>query len=324
LEHLQRRLYAFVLRLGRASTLARTHACILHTLAIEVGARTGALAVFSAAEQSLTITETIGYPRAIVDHVRITVGEGVIGRTFQSGRASIGYAEADPRRLRYRTDSYIAVPLRASGQTIAVVTLTDRAGDTAFSDQDLAAVRLLAAPAALALAKLRLNESLDELTRAATVDPVTGLFNRRYFETRLQAEVQRARRQRQDLALLMVDIDDFKRINDTFGHLEGDRALRDVADLLRRGVRIFDVCARYGGEEFAIVMPGATSDMAVQIAERIRQGIYERSRTSSAPMTVSVGVGFLGPDHSQEDLIGAADRALIAAKRAGKNVVKTT
>ena len=188
----------------------------------------------------------------------------------------------------------MVVPLVASGQCLAVITLTDRADGQAFESRDLASARLLAAPAALALARHRVSESLDELTRAATVDPVTGLFNRRYFETQIQAEVQRARRQQQDLALLMVDIDDFKRINDTLGHLEGDRALRDVADLLRRGVRIFDLCARYGGEEFAIVMPGATRHVAVQVAERIRRGMHERSQQSVAPMTVSIGVGLPG------------------------------
>ena len=124
------------------------------------------------------------------------------------------------------------VPLVASGQCLAVIALTDRADGLAFESRDLASARLLAAPAALALARDRVSESLDELTRAATVDPVTGLYNRRYFEAQIQAEVQRARRQQQDLALLMVDIDDFKRINDTLGHLEGDRALRDVANLL--------------------------------------------------------------------------------------------
>jgi diguanylate cyclase (GGDEF)-like protein len=121
----------------------------------------------------------------------------------------------------------------------------------------------------------------------------------------------------------MVDIDDFKRINDTHGHLEGDRALRDVAELLRRGVRIFDLCARYGGEEFVIVMPGAAREMAVHVAERIRRGIQERSQLTPAPLTVSVGVGLLGPGQTEEDLIDAADHALMAAKRAGKNVVKT-
>jgi len=322
---LHRRLYAFVRRLTRASDVAQTHACILQTLAREVHARTGALAVFSEAEQALTIVATYGYPRSIVEHIRVPAGEGIIGETFSSGRAALGRPHrSGPRRFRYHTDSYLALPLKTFGRPAAVITLTDRADGRAFDDRDFASVRLLSAPAALALARHRVSESLDELTRAATVDPVTGLFNRRYFETRIEAEVQRARRQQQDLALLMVDIDDFKRINDTFGHLEGDRALRDVADLLRRGVRIFDVCARYGGEEFAIVMPGASRQMAVQVAERIRQGVYDRSRVAPLPMTLSIGVGFLGPDQSQEDLIGSADRALIAAKRAGKNIVKTS
>ena len=268
---------------------------------------------------------THGYPRAIVEHIRIAPGDGIIGEAFATGRATLGRSDrSGPRRFRYQTDSYIAVPLRTFGRPAGVITLTDRIDGHAFDERDFAAVRLLAAPAALALARHRVSESLDEATRAATVDPVTGLFNRRYFETRIEAEVQRARRQQQDLALLMVDIDDFKRINDTFGHLEGDRALRDVADLLRRGVRIFDVCARYGGEEFAIVMPGATRQMAVQVAERIRQGVHDRSRIAPLPMTLSIGVGFLGPEQSQEDLIAAADRALIAAKRAGKNIVKTS
>lgn len=323
LRQLHRRLYAFTRRLSGTSNLARTHSTVLRAIARAVSGSTGALAVFSESDQALAITDTLGYPRSIVDHVRIVSGEGIIGRTFESGRATLGYANQEPRRLRYQTDSYLAIPLRIASQSIAVVTVTDRIDGRAFDDLDVTAARLFAAPAALALAKQRVNASLEELTRAATVDAVTGLFNRRYFETRIQAEVQRARRQRQDLALLMVDIDDFKRINDTFGHLEGDRALRDVADLLRRGVRIFDVCARYGGEEFAIVMPGATRQMAVQVAERIRQGMHDRTRMTPLPMTVSVGVGFLGPDETQEDLIASADRALIAAKRAGKNIVKT-
>ena len=320
---LHRRMYVFVRRLTRTSEVAQIHRCIVRAMASEVNAETAAFAAFSESEQALTITATHGYPLSIVDHVRITAGEGIIGRTFATGRATIGRCDETARRLRYRTDSYMAVPLVTSGRVVAVITLTDRADGRAFESRDLAAIRLLAAPAALAVARQRVTENLDELTRAATVDPVTGLFNRRYFESRIQAEVERARRQQQDLALLMVDIDDFKRINDTFGHLEGDRALRDVADLLRRGVRIFDVCARYGGEEFAIVMPGATREMAVQVAERIRRGMHDRSRLTPLAMTVSIGVGFLSADASEEDLIGAADRALIAAKRAGKNVVKT-
>ena len=157
----------------------------------------------------------------------------------------------------------------------------------------------------------------------ATVDAVTGLFNRRYFETRLDAEIERARRHEQDLALLLIDIDNFKHVNDTRGHLEGDRTLRDVADLLRAGVRIFDVCARFGGEEFVIVMPAASVTVAQHVAERIRARV-ERSFSRDAPrVTVSIGVGMLGNHASGHDLVDLADRALIAAKNSGKNLVLT-
>jgi diguanylate cyclase (GGDEF)-like protein len=118
----------------------------------------------------------------------------------------------------------------------------------------------------------------------------------------------------------MIDIDDFKRINDRQGHLEGDRALRDVADLLRQSVRIFDVCARFGGDEFAIVMPGASAPVALQVAERIR-GRVERHFSHEPRVTVSVGVGILETDEGSHELIDVADRALMAAKAAGKNVV---
>ena len=201
------------------------------------------------------------------------------------------------------------------------MTLTDRDDGREFDARDFRAARILAANAALAFTRERLTENVTELTRIATVDAVTGLFNRRYFEDRLEAEVQRARRQQQDLALLMIDIDDFKRINDTWGHLEGDRALRDVADLLRGGVRIFDVCARFGGEEFVIIMPGATAQVAMHVAERIRRQVEQHAARDPLPITVSVGVGMLDADATTDELISAADRALIAAKTAGKNLV---
>ena len=215
----------------------------------------------------------------------------------------------------------MVLPIVAGDRRLAVVTLTDRDDGREFDARDFRASRILAANAALAFTRERLTENVTELTRIATVDAVTGLFNRRYFEDRLEAEVQRARRQQQDLALLMIDIDDFKRINDTWGHLEGDRALRDVADLLRGGVRIFDVCARFGGEEFVIIMPGATAQVAMHVAERIRRQVEQHAARDRLPITVSVGVGMLDADATTDELISAADRALIAAKTAGKNLV---
>jgi diguanylate cyclase (GGDEF)-like protein len=322
LARLSRRSFAFSRRLTRRLPGSPSlYRLILRTLASQVGARTGCLAVPSGEQGNrLRIVATVGYPHAIVEHVRVSPGEGILGRVFDSRQALRG--TANPRRPRHATDSYLALPIATGRNCLAVVALTDRADGHAFDERDLTAVRALSAPAALALARDAMFGDIDALTRAATVDSLTGLFNRRYLESRLEAEVQRVRRHGLDLALLMADIDDFKRINDSLGHQEGDRVLKEVADLLRGGVRIFDVCARFGGEEFAILMPSASAEIAVQVAERIRRRVEGRSRQDATRVTLSVGVAVLEASDSIEALVGAADRALIAAKRQGKNQVQ--
>jgi diguanylate cyclase (GGDEF)-like protein len=318
----QRRLYAFTQRLARLEDTAQIQALILRTLAAHVSAGTGAIATYCPADRALAITATVGYPLSLVEHLRIQSGEGLIGRAYASGKPALGDSALDGQgRLRYRTDSYMLLPVRAGNDTLAVVALTDRKDNRPFDARDFSTARALASVAAPALSREQLRARLVELTEVVTVDPLTGLFNRRYFETRLDVEVKRARRQEHDLALLLIDIDDFKRVNDTRGHLEGDRTLREVADVLHAGVRIFDVCARFGGEEFVIVMPGASIVVAQQIAERIRSRIERSFKNDSAPVTVSIGVGMLTEGTTSDQLVDHADRALIAAKTAGKNVV---
>ena len=319
-----RRLHAFTRRIARAYEGERLNSIVLRAIASQVSARTGALAVFNAADDALAIVSTIGYPSSIVEHLRINPGEGLIGRAYASRKAVLRQAAADGiQRLRYATNSYMVLPVVAENQALAVIALTDRADGRPFSAEDFAAARLMASSAAPAFSRERLRTHLSELTEFATVDVVTGLFNRRYFETQLEAEVERSRRQAQDLALLLIDIDDFKRVNDTRGHLEGDRTLREVADLLRAGVRIFDVCARYGGEEFVIVMPSTSALVARQVAERIRARVERGFAHQSPPVTVSIGVGLLGSATTADELVDVADRALISAKKAGKNLVWT-
>ena len=315
-----RRLYAFSRRLEREMDSHRVHALILRTIAKHLRARIGALALYHIDDKALAIVATVGYPAVLVEHLRIQPGEGILGRAYVTAKADIHQVDGS-RRLRYQTNSYLLVPMMGQYRPCGVLALTDRDDGKPFDAQDLAAARILAAPASLALAREGVQRSLSDLQRVAAIDSVTGLFNRRHFETRLRGEVQRATRQQQPLSVLMVDIDDFKRINDTFGHIEGDRTLRTVAELLRGGVRIFDVCARYGGEEFAILMPGASLETAAQVAERIRRRVHQRFRDDPVGVTVSIGVARLSPGHSGEELVGEADRRLGLAKRAGKNAV---
>ena len=166
----------------------------------------------------------------------------------------------------------------------------------------------------------------EEIQRIAVLDGLTGAFNRRFGMQRLKEEYSRAVRQEAPLAVLMVDIDHFKRINDTYGHLVGDRAIKLVVEQIRHVVREGDVIVRYGGEEFMVILPGADSHNAVEVAERLRRRVGEtelRQGDQTIHMTASIGVASL-PEirvESPEDLIECADEALYQAKRNGRNQV---
>ena len=303
---------------------------ILEHMARAVDAEIGALAVFLPQENSLAITTTYGYPAVLVEHLRLAPGEGVLGRVFATGAplvvSDVSGMPGQVARRRYRTDSYVALPLAGPDGVVAVIALTDKTSGEPFTDADLSALMLMSVPAALAVSRELLRDRTNDLAHLATVDALTGLFNRRYFETRLEQELQRQRRQQDDLSLLLLDLDNFKELNDTQGHLVGDMALKEVAEILRRAVRIFDVCARYGGEEFVILMPGAGASTALRIAERIRRQVEQHFATGlrsgvPVPLTVSIGVSTASPEVTRDALVAKADSALLRAKGTGKNQV---
>jgi diguanylate cyclase (GGDEF)-like protein len=319
--------YQMMRRLTRVRGVAAVSDLILRHAARAVHARMGALAV-ARADAHATIAATYGYPRALVEHVRIEPGAGVIGRVMQSRHPVLasGPDPSRPRRLRYRTNSFIVVPIVASGDVLGAICVTDREHDAPFTSRDVETLRTFAAGAALALERERALDSAEAHAHAAAIDPVSGVFNRRYLQVRLGEELQRSRRHEIPLALLLIDIDDFKIVNDTYGHLAGDLVLRDVAEILRRSVRVFDVCARFGGEEFVIIMPGSTAESAMRIAERIRERIelYRPADRllASLRITVSIGLAVSEPGTTVSQLLARADGALYAAKHAGKNRIR--
>ena len=279
-------------------------------------------------ENQLAIVATHGYPLDLVKMLRITPGAGVIGSVYEKGAPmlveDVTSVPGLHRRPRYRTNSFIAVPISAGSAVLGVVCVADRLDNAAFNRVDLSNLRALAAPAALALARERARQDADEFARAAVMDPLSGLFNRRYFHERLEEELDRARRQNTSVTLLMLDIDDFKGINDHFGHLAGDLVIRGVGDILKRSVRKFDLCTRFGGEEFAIVMPGSGPENAVPVAERICQRIegFRPADAELAELRVTASIGMaVAQGISGRELIARADQALYTAKQAGKNRV---
>ena len=174
---------------------------------------------------------------------------------------------------------------------------------------------------------LAVNNALahDRLERLAAIDPLTDAYNRRFGLGRLREEFSRAVRAEGPLGILMLDIDHFKAVNDTYGHLVGDRVLRAVAGACRRVIREGDVLVRYGGEEFLVLLPGAGRDDVAQAAERIRRAVSETTvedGTSRITVTVSVGATtYQDATETPDALVAIADRALYEAKDGGRNRV---
>ena len=171
-----------------------------------------------------------------------------------------------------------------------------------------------------------LGRQADELAELSETDPLTRLLNARGFSTRLQAEIQRARRYREPLSLLFLDLDGLKVINDKFGHRAGSQALREVAAVIRAELRESDTGARWGGDEFTVIAPNTNKDPATLFAERIRAGIAEN--VTEWPLTASIGIATLDWEVGEVEtvadaqaLLRDADAAMYEAKRRGKNKV---
>jgi diguanylate cyclase (GGDEF)-like protein len=215
---------------------------------------------------------------------------------------------------------YLCVPLAAQGEVVGVLTFDGERAPTAGERRiALAAGEQLA----LALANLRLQETL----RTQSIrDPLTGLFNRRYLEASLELELLRAARRSLPLAVLMLDIDHFKRFNDSHGHEAGDALLSKFAEVLRRTIRNDDIACRFGGEEFTILLLEADADAAMQRAEQIREAVaamsVEHRRGQLPHVTTSIGCAIHPRDgRTAEELLRRADAALYHAKRSGRDRV---
>ena len=166
-------------------------------------------------------------------------------------------------------------------------------------------------------------EENRRLCGLASTDGLTGLFNARYFRESLGVEMERVRRTDRPLTLVMIDLDGFKPVNDTFGHQKGDELLRDVSEIIRANIRAVDVAARYGGDEFALILPASGISAGYKLAERVRRHIAEDRRTSRFGVTASVGLATMHPLDSEDRtaLVEKADRAMYEAKARGGNNV---
>jgi diguanylate cyclase (GGDEF)-like protein len=222
-------------------------------------------------------------------------------------------------RLFKECASRMSIPLISFGQTLGVLTLHS-AQTNAFRASELQSLESVADICATSIQNAHYVERVKQL---AYLDGLTGIFNRRFFELRIMEEIERARRHNGGMAVIMADIDEFKRLNDEFGHLLGDEVLRQVSSLFHQQLRKIDVVCRYGGEEFAILLTQINTDQAVAIAEKLRR-MVETHPFPGVPRMVTISAGVAAfPAHgkSRDELIRAADNGLYAAKQAGRNRV---
>ena len=269
----------------------------------------------------------LSFTQEVVKHTA-KVFSALMGETLDVERVNIqvekrklnpGQIRMDPKAT---LKSHLTLPLTLEKEILGCISINSEQPN-AFDAQDLQFFSVIGYQMAATIEHLQRLSSIKNL---AIYDTLTGLYNRRYFEERFGTEVQQSFTNKTPLSLILIDIDHFKKVNDTFGHPEGDKILRGVASLLKNSVRKKDTVARYGGEEFILILPEAGVEAASMIAERIRK-LVESTRfdvgNAHLNATISLGISSL-PSHrarSKDELVKMADLALYRAKREGRNRV---
>jgi diguanylate cyclase (GGDEF)-like protein len=308
---------------GYGETLAATHdmeallQALLGTALQATRARGGRVLLHDGERGRAAETVRVGSARGSRADLPMMVkpGLGIEGAALATGEVQ---SSELPRPI-------LAAPIVHGEEPIGVVTVVDPE-DGGFAGEDAGTLASLAAQAGVAIENVRRHELAQQ---AAVSDGLTGLANRRHFYDRLRAEHERALRFGHPLALVLLDVDNFKKINDSRGHLAGDAVLAEVGAVLSSSVREIDLAARYGGEEFAVLLPETDGEGAARLAERLRAAIAARTVPfEEGPIehvTASFGVACVAPGGDsfagQTGLIGAADAALYQAKSSGKNCV---
>ncbi|TMC48463.1 MAG: sensor domain-containing diguanylate cyclase [Chloroflexi bacterium] len=248
---------------------------------------------------------------SLIEHVRRTRQTALVSHLDPTSDTWLESVFSPARNL-------VVVPLSAEGSCLGVLVIEHAmANGSRIERRVVSALERFASYAALALRNAWLVEQLQE---QATTDGLTGIANHRTFEARLENELTRASRNQDALSLLMIDLDHFKQVNETFGHPAGDALLRQIGGVLVDHCRQFDTAARYGGEEFALILPSCDERAALIVAERLRQAVS--TLVTTTPVTASIGVA-THPVHGSDanSLVKAADDALYRSKRGGRNRV---
>ena len=251
-----------------------------------------------------------GRDAAQLQRLQIRIGEGITGHAcllrepICSNRADLDPRAGHVPGTDAEPEAIVCLPLLARSELLGALSLY-RAGFEGFTDAEFELIRHFAEVAALALANARSQAELEALART---DDLTGLANRRHLNEQLERELKRATHLRRPLSLLLLDLDDFKQINDSRGHHAGDVALRRIADILAQSLRAQDLAARLGGDEFALLLPNTDNDQARTVSERLVDEVVARTGVH-----ISTGIATFA-SNAVTDLLRVADRNLYESK----------
>lgn len=312
--------------------------------------------IILATDEGLKLAAAYGFDKTKFEDLSVS-NKGVVGWVINHGQPVLcRNVHTDPRYISLMEDtrSELAVPIKVGKKLVGAVNLESSLSG-AFTQKDLKLLQAASPEIGLAIEVAQLYETLQHM---AFTDSLTGLYNYRYFQERLEEEFQRAKRYERHLSLLFIDVDDFKGFNDRYGHVAGDMLLSELGELIKTLIRASDIAVRYGGEEFCVILPETDKQGAVELAERIRErvenhtfgetkvqkegheqdnspfisNVYQWVKNLKAVthkifpqksnVTISVGVASYPEDASdKENIIEKADKALYLAKKGGKNKV---
>jgi diguanylate cyclase (GGDEF)-like protein len=295
-------------------------------------------------KNKLTFIAAFGEKSSCLVGQTIAADQGIAGRVYLTGEAySTPYAPTDrffyramDEKTRYQTESLVAIPIRIEQEVCGVLELINRRDAPGYSQEDRNLLGIFAGYISISIQNVLDGRQAQEIAKR---DNLTGLFNDRYLHIALTDTIRRCQDERLDLALLFLDLDYFKHVNDTHGHLAGSQVLREVGHLLRRSVsRVQGLAARYGGDEFVLLLPGADVERAIDLAEEVRAEIVDTTFCAGPGdiqpdplglkgITCSIGIAtlrqHLEPDLpleiSKSTLLRLADAAMYVAKETGRN-----
>ncbi|MFA6449339.1 MAG: sensor domain-containing diguanylate cyclase [bacterium] len=278
--------------------------------------------------------KAILYPSGAVPDIREIPFDHPLIQKALDGSDAQGYLELtwDSDRAHEIPDSILIDPIMPAALHIQTLTggrmgltgilIISSLSERSFDPDMLDELKILASHFTVAIENIALRAKLQEM---ADTDGLTGIFNHRYFQHALDIEIERSKRYSRPLSVILIDIDHFKKLNDTMGHQTGDAALHELAIVVKNQLRNVDTLCRYGGEEFVVILPETDASGGVGAAERIRRAIAKHTFRDTAGkafgITISLGVGTMPPITEKKDLVKAADNALYRAKEAGRNCV---